>query len=684
MENYIADFSYDNCFWENRDILYDHLSSKYKEYLSIGDLNFGIADSIEKLCKSLISSKNKYKPYKKNDTSSRGKAIQVTLNFINKLIDNLKKFADNLISISNKIYEKECSYNSKKEVKKMCDESLEKYENSLGTLITKKNSYYDSINQTIEIFLNNKYKIKDKEKDKNYKNAIETKKNNIKTKRKDYKEQLIKTENLRIEYIELQRNIFSSEEEFERDCTNELRNYLKKITSFYNDLLESIPVDKEIIDILEKIDGNRDNQIFAANNRTIMSCPSRIEFIEYNQDIDTYSNLEAIKNQLKNKTKEESKITEYQIASEVKNFLKDILQESPNENNSKLEEIVESMLSDNITEENYNSLIKLFQNSYDDYKLWEKENVGILEFKKVGEKWENRFQNMQLFLGAFNKARMHKKELNKHNFDYFTKAIDKILSFNDNDDIDYKLCELLITLSSTFYVREKIDDKEVKKYASEVIRITSPIIQKDKFWVGLTKYELNEEILKEKNKEQNSNNVNNANKINSFINILGTKLPKLPILNKKKNKEKKETQNIINNNIVAKIMSICYNLVQFIIESDTLNEILANIFRNFKIGIENKEMIIDMVNCHIESEKIKNLKIDKEMLMNCDNIEYFFNSKENKKEKEIENNDSTNDNKIEEKNNKDFIETEKNDFQNINDDDNKSKENNKDKNSGEI
>ena len=392
-----------------------------------------------------------------------------------------------------------------------------------------------------------------------------------------------------------------------------------------------------------------------------MSCPSRLEFVEYNQDVDAYSNLEVIKNQIKNKTKEESKTIKFQIALEVKKFLKELLEDSPNDNNSKLEEIVESMLNSNISEENYNSLVKLFQDSYDDYKIWEKENVGILDFKKVGEKWDTRFRNMQLFLDAFNKARLHNKELNKHNFDYFNKALDKILSFNDNEDIDYKLCELLITLSSTFYYKEKQDEKEIKKYASEVIRNTSSLIQKASFWVGLTKYELNEEIMKEKNKEQNSNNTNNLHKINSLINNLNTKIP---ILNKKKNKENKESQNVINKNIVAKIMSIGYNLVQFIIESDTLNETMANIFRNFKISKDNKELIIDMVNAHIESEKIKNLKIDKEMLMNCDNIEYFFNYKEIKKEKEINNKDIINYNKIEENKNNDIVDKEKNDFQN--------------------
>ena len=54
--------------------------------------------------------------------------------------------------------------------------------------------------------------------------------------------------------------------------------------------------------------------------------------------------------------------------------------------------------------------MKQFQKSYDDFKIWVKENVGELEFKKVGENYDNRFLNMQLFLDAFNKARMHNSE----------------------------------------------------------------------------------------------------------------------------------------------------------------------------------------------------------------------------------------------------------------------------------
>ena len=79
-------------------------------------------------------------------------------------------------------------------------------------------------------------------------------------------------------------------------------------------------------------------------------------------------------------------------------------------------------------------------------------------------------------------------------------------------------------------------------------------------------------------------------------------------------------------------MSISYNLVQFITDSDTLNKTLASIFRNFKISQENRQTVIQMMNFHIESENIQNLKIDEEMLLNFDSIENLMISRQ-KKEK---------------------------------------------------
>ncbi len=651
MENYIEDYSYENCFWDNVDFLYEHSNLKFNEYLSIGQLNYNLADSLLKFSQHLNKIKNDFVPYKKNDTSSRGNAIQGFLKFITKIINNLEDFAKNLEGIFNRIEEKKSSYESKNQVKILCKENLEKYESCRKSINSKKIAYYESVDQAIEQHL---YDLKKNE----TKNSSETinKIEICKKKKEEYKEQLLKTEQYRIEYIELQRNILGSEEEFERDCTTELKKYLKQMVSFYNDFRKKGVIDNEIIKVIEETDGIRDNQVFAEENRTIFACPPRIEFIEYNQDLDIYLNFDVTKNKLKNKSKEEIKETKNKIGTEVKQFLSsNIIIEIDNEYKSKFDEIANNILNKELNEEDYNYLIEEFQKSYDKFLEWEKENnIENLEFKKVGEAWDNRFNTMQTFLDSFNKVRNRNKELKPKNFEYFTKALDKILSFNNNDDVDYKLCELLLTLSSTFYTVEKTGDKERKKFASEKIK-KNPLVQKVKFWVGLTKYELSGEILKEKIKEkekEKEKEIASPKSIFGNLNVnLGFTSFNLNFLTKKKKKEEKEIKEnnndinekrekerqIISKSIVAKLMSVGYNLLQFILDSQVLNYIIANIFRNFKITQENKQMIITMMNCHITSEKINYLKIDEEMLLNCDKVDYFTNSKENKNKEEVNN-----------------------------------------------
>lgn len=52
--------------------------------------------------------------------------------------------------------------------------------------------------------------------------------------------------------------------------------------------------------------------------------------------------------------------------------------------------------------------------------------------------------------------------MKKENYDYLVKIFQKIIEFNNGDEVDYSLCELLIVLSSTFYMVELKDGKEKK------------------------------------------------------------------------------------------------------------------------------------------------------------------------------------------------------------------------------
>ena len=297
MENYIQDYSYDNCFWGKIDFLYKHSKLKYNEFINIGELSYNLAEYINKFIKPIQQIKTEYKSSTENYISSRCKGIQEFLDFIQLILQNLQEFSNVLLDIASKIGDKRYSYESKKNVKKMCEESLKKYENSLKSLHNKKDNYYDLINQAIELHLNHKLK-KNKDINANDKNHIIE---NIAKKRKEYTEQLNKVEKYRKEYIELQRNICNSEEEFERDCTGEIKDYFKQIITSYEELLMKCAVKKEVKECIDNMDGNQDNQLFAEKNRSIKTAPNRIVYCEYTENIEYYSNFEVVKNYYKKK-----------------------------------------------------------------------------------------------------------------------------------------------------------------------------------------------------------------------------------------------------------------------------------------------------------------------------------------------------------------------------------------------
>ena len=81
---------------------------------------------------------------------------------------------------------------------------------------------------------------------------------------------------------------------------------------------------------------------------------------------------------------------------------------------------------------------------------------------------------------------------------------------------------------------------------------------------------------------------------------------------------------------MAKLMSVSYVLVQFVSSSDILNKALYNIFRFYKLSLENKKSIIEMINIQIMSEGNTNLKIDEDLLLNNKFDKYRNEKKENK------------------------------------------------------
>ena len=153
---------------------------------------------------------------------------------------------------------------------------------------------------------------------------------------------------------------------------------------------------------------------------------------------------------------------------------------------------------------------------------------------------------------------------------------------NENEDVDYSLCDLVVILSSTFYTKDN-NSKSGKKYVNEVIKNTS-IMQRQGFWVGLTKYELNEEIQQQKKEEETLN-------------------------------EDNISQDKLNNSVTAKLMSVSYNIMQFITDSKIFNRIIYDIFKYCKISNESREIVVGMMEAQIEAENLTHIQLDKNILL---------------------------------------------------------------------
>ena len=656
--DFIQKFNYKNSFWENTDVLYKHSKNRIDEYLNIGNLSLKICTSINEFSEVLLENIKSVQFYEEEYVSTRNNAIQKVLNFIDKIVNNLKNFSKNLYGIAKLINDKVETYQSRKECEKLCNENLSKYKDNLKKLNLRKEIYNDSVVSIIENYLSNKYKDNKTQID------LKPKLEYLNKKKQEYKEEVKNCEESRTEFIGIQRNILESEEEFDKECSEELKTYLNKALDYYTELLNSNKVDEEVINEIKKIDANKDIQDFSEKNRDIMSFPPKINFTEYNQDMDTYYNFEVIKNKMKNLNNNEKKEFKKEISIEVNKFLEETVYKMDDKNDliNKYTQIANDILYKKLQKEDYVFIINEFQSKYSDFMEWKRTTIKDQEYLKVGKGWDNRFESMHIFLNIFNKMRINNKNMEKENYDYFVKIMKKILEINNGDEVDYNLCNLLIILASTFYYSEEKDGKEEKKYVSENIKHCN-LFQKFEFWVGLVKNQINEEIIKERLKKEQSEQKNtfmntiNKNLTNLNINInLNFKLS-FSLLGKKKEPNKVDNVDKYNKMIMAKLMSVSYNLVQFVSSSDTLNKALYNIFRFYKLSLDNKKTIVEMLKFQIMSEGYSNLQIDEELLIN-NKIDIHYKNKESEiKENEMTNNDTINEK--EEKENEDNVDENK-------------------------
>ena len=579
MEDYVEDYKYNNCFWKKSGVLYNHSKSKFKEYMSVGEMFHKIAEAINILCDTLDTIPTLYRP-SKDENSTRKNGILVMIDYIKDLKNELHQYYKEIETIAISISEKKDSYDSKRQAAKMCDECNANFQSELDKLSLIKKQYFDVLNKTIEYYLIQKYT--NKIKNGKIKTEIVNRKNIINAKKMEYKRQIKKVEKYRVEYMEFQGNIFASEEELERDCTDELKSYFKKFIEISQNCF-NYKISQEKYDIIEKISGENDNKVFAEKNKSLMTGPKRNLYKEYAQDMNYYiEHFDIIKSKLKGKGDKESREIVNKINNDVTDFLRDIITEEPDQIHLRIEQIAKDIKDNKLSKDDYKYLEKQFRKKFEEFQKWKEEKVCDQEYRKVGKEWDDRFCYMYTFLGYFNKTRVDNKELDKTNFDYLCNAIKLILELNENEDIDYNLCDLIVILSSTFYMGEP-NNKSGRIYINEVIKNTS-IMQKQGFWVGLTRYELNEEIQKQ-------------NKSEATL------------------KEEEINEEKLNNGVIAKLMSISFNIIQFVMDSNLFNRIIYDIFRYCKINEDNRGIVVEMLESQLQGENTNNLEIDKQLLL---------------------------------------------------------------------
>ena len=156
MKDYVEDYKYSNCFWAKSSILYEYSDSKFKQFLSIAKILKRISKEIFMLSENLKKIDQLYEKPKEYNYS-RENGIEAFFSIINDIKTEFNILAKSLVKIANQIDIQKDTYNSQECMMIMCERANNEYKEHLLKLSVLKNSYYDSINKYIEVFLNIKY-----------------------------------------------------------------------------------------------------------------------------------------------------------------------------------------------------------------------------------------------------------------------------------------------------------------------------------------------------------------------------------------------------------------------------------------------------------------------------------------------------------------------------------------------
>ena len=631
--NFLQKYHYSNSFWENSDVLFNHSRNRMKEYEQFSDKIVNISKIINNFSDSLLNASiPEENPEKDDYISTRTNAISCYLKFINKLALLLKSLYKNYEGVASVMKDKMDAYKSRDQFEIICNNNFDNYKTQLNKVNKCKQAYKESAESLVESFLNFKYK------DAKYENEINSKKELMYKKENEYKAEVKKCEDIRNDYINIQRQILDDEETFDYSSSEALKDNLIKLMNFHKDFIYNCKASKELIEAIANIDGHKDIQEFSVKNSDIISYPPGTTFSVYNQNLELYLNFEVIKNILKTKNEIEQRDFKRELSVEVTKFLGDILTKN-SEKKQKVErfaEIANNILNKKSNEEECNFVIKEFENCSNNSIEPNRKLSGDKKDITIGG-WDNEFDAIHAFLNIFNKLRQFNKKMEKENFDYFVKINEKIIELIDSDDkekhknkyreekeIDYNLCDLLLILSSTFYMTEQKEGKEEKIYVYQKIKHCK-LFQKYEFWVNIVKSQLSEQIIAEKMSEEIEDKKDKKEKKKRK-----SLLSNIKVFRKRSSNTETETKvdnlDKYNQLIMAKLMSIGFNIIQFVSNSLILNQALYNIFRFYKLSTPNRVNVIEMLKIQIVSEGNDNLKLDEDLLLN-NNLEKYKNIK---------------------------------------------------------
>ena len=631
--NFLQKYHYSNSFWENSDVLFNHSRNRMKEYEQFSDKIVNIAKIINNFSDSLLNASiPEENPEKDDYISTRTNAISCYLKFINKLALLLKSLYKNYEGVASVMKDKMDAYKSRDQFEIICNNNFDNYKTQLNKVNKCKQAYKESAESLVESFLNFKYK------DAKYENEINSKKELMYKKENEYKAEVKKCEDIRNDYITIQRQILDDEETFDYSSSEALKDNLIKLMNFHKDFIYNCKASNELIEAIANIDGHKDIQEFSVKNSDIISYPPGTTFSVYNQNLELYLNFEVIKNILKTKNEIEQRDFKRELSVEVTKFLGDILTKN-SEKKQKVErfaEIANNILNKKSNEEECNFVIKEFENCSNNSIEPNRKLSGDKKDITIGG-WDNEFDAIHAFLNIFNKLRQFNKKMEKENFDYFVKINEKIIELIDSDDkekhknkyreekeIDYNLCDLLLILSSTFYMTEQKEGKEEKIYVYQKIKHCK-LFQKYEFWVNIVKSQLSEQIIAEKMSEEIEDKKDKKEKKKRK-----SLLSNIKVFRKRSSNTETETKvdnlDKYNQLIMAKLMSIGFNIIQFVSNSLILNQALYNIFRFYKLSTPNRVNVIEMLKIQIVSEGNDNLKLDEDLLLN-NNLEKYKNIK---------------------------------------------------------